>query len=121
MGLMKSWELPLILHQWWKPPRTHGSSNLQSAGATNVMTQMSFVHECYLTVVNKELEKMGPLFKSPLGDDVVEDYLAGIIFMDLIKEVKKCGLFLWSLLHRLACREDQLAQNTHKKPDKVCS
>jgi hypothetical protein len=60
-------------------------------------------------VVNKELEKIEPLLKSPLGDDVAEDDLVGIIFMDLIKEVKKCGPFLWSLLHRLACREDQLA------------
>ena len=85
----------------------------------NVM--MSFVYECYSMVVNKEPEKMGSLFKSPLGDDVMENHLAGIIFMDLIKEVKKCGLLLWSLLHGLACREDEMAQNTHKKPDKVCS
>lgn len=116
-GLMKSRELPSILHRWWKPPRAHGSSNPRSTGATNVM--MSFAHECYLTIVDKEMEKMEPLFKSPLGDDVAEDHLTGIIFMDLIKEVKEHGPFLWSLLHRLACREDQLARNTHKKPDKV--
>ena len=116
--LMKSEELPSILRRWWKPPRTRGSSNARPAGATDVM--MSFAHECYLTVVDKELEEMEPLFKSPLGDDVAEDHLTGIIFADLIKEVKMCGPSLWSLLHTLACRENQLARNTHKKPDKVC-
>ncbi|KAF8226427.1 hypothetical protein L208DRAFT_1425069 [Tricholoma matsutake] len=90
-----SQELPSI------PP---GSSNARSAGAMDVM--MSFAHECYLTV-------------SPLGDDIVEDHLTGVVFMDLIEEVKKWGPFLWSILYRLACREDQLVRNTHKKPDKI--
>jgi hypothetical protein len=97
-GLMKSQELPSILRRWWKPPRPPGSSNARSAGATDVM--MSFARECYLTVVDKKLEKMVPLFKSPLGDDVTEDHLTGVVFTDLIEEVKKRGPFLWSILHR---------------------
>jgi hypothetical protein len=116
-GLMKSQELPSILQRWWKPPRTPGSSNARTAGATHVMT--SFACQCYLTAVDMELEQMGSLFKSPVGDDVAEDHLTAVRFADLIKEVKERGPLLWSILYKLAYREDQLARNTHKNADKV--
>ncbi|KIL55562.1 hypothetical protein M378DRAFT_113742 [Amanita muscaria Koide BX008] len=116
-GLMKSQELPSILQRWWKPPRTPGSSNARSAGASHVMT--SFARQCYLTAVDLELEKMAALFKSPVGDDVAEDHLTAISFMGLIAEVKEKGPFLWSILHKLAYREDQLVRNTHKNADKI--
>jgi hypothetical protein len=116
---MKSQELPAILRRWWRPPRTPGSSNARSAGVKDVMS--SFAHECCMSAVDIELENMAPLFKSPLGDDVTEDQLTGVIFTDLIKNVKMQGPLLWGILYRLAYREEQFVRNTHKKPDKVYS
>jgi len=44
---------------------------------------------------------MGSLFKSPVGDDVAEDHLTAVSFVDLIKEVKEHRPLLWSILYKL--------------------
>jgi hypothetical protein len=116
-GLMKSKELPLILRQWWKPPRTPGSGNSRSAGATTVMEQ--FAQECTAKVMHRELEKLAALFKSPPGDDVAEEQLTGTSFNETINKVQKISPHLWSLLHGLAYREQQQENNTRKSPEKA--
>ncbi|KAM6496624.1 hypothetical protein JOM56_007097 [Amanita muscaria] len=118
-GLMKSKELPLILHRWWKPPRAPGSNNCRSLGATVVMER--FAYECSTKVLDREQEKSAALFKSPSasGEDVAEEQLTGTVFNTTIDKVKKRSPHLWSLLHGLAYQERQKEKNTHKNPEKI--
>ena len=61
----------------------------------------SFMHKCSTKIVDRELEKLAALFKSPLGEDVAEEQLTGTV-NETINEVKKKSPHLWSLLHGLA-------------------
>ncbi|KAJ6607872.1 hypothetical protein B0H10DRAFT_1726066, partial [Mycena sp. CBHHK59/15] len=72
-ALLNSKELPHILRRWSKPPRPSGSKTARPKGTKQVM--QDFAIECSLEVLEKELENLVQVFKSPAGLDVTEEQL----------------------------------------------
>ena len=116
-GLMKSGELPQILHRWWRPPRSSTSNKKRASAASDVMEKFS--SECFREVVDQELRAVGSVFRSPAGNDVKEETLTGFSFKEVIPSVQHLAPNLWSVLHGLAYTNSQITRKSSKNPEKV--
>jgi hypothetical protein len=117
-GLMKSDELPQILHHWWRPPRRSSTSNKKHASAASDVME-KFLSECFREVVDQELHAVGSVFCSPAGNDVKEETLTGFSFKEVIPSVQHLAPNLWSVLHGLAYTKSQITRKSSKNPEKV--
>lgn len=115
--LLKSSRLSIILRRWWRPPRPSRSHNRRPAGAACILEK--FAMDCFSHVVERELEGLTPLFRSPRGADTTEEQLTGVVFKKTIEDVKTLAPQLWHALYSLACSKRQQLKNTHKRPEKV--
>ncbi|KAJ6629621.1 hypothetical protein B0H10DRAFT_1768887, partial [Mycena sp. CBHHK59/15] len=71
--LSNSPQLPDILRRWHKPPRPAKSKGARPKGATAVMEQ--FAIQCSQKILERELELLADVFKSPAGEDIKEEHL----------------------------------------------
>jgi hypothetical protein len=118
-GLMKSEELPQILHRWWRPPRSSASHKRRPSAASDVMER--FASDCFTEVVDHELGIVGSIFRSPSGEDIKEETLTGFVFEEVVPSVQQLAPNFWSVLHGLAYTKSHRGKNSRKKPEKVMS
>lgn len=116
-SLLMSAELPGILQRWWKPPRASGSRKARPRGARPTMEQ--FAISCVDNIVENEMEKLGPVFRSPVGEDVKEETLTEFHFQTFIDQVKELAPQMWSFLWNRSYSLQQRNRNTRKVPEKV--
>ncbi|KAF9231490.1 hypothetical protein BU15DRAFT_90901 [Melanogaster broomeanus] len=107
-ALMNSEELPFILQNWWKPPRSAASRKSRTKAARNVMED--FAHKCLRDVLDQELDGVSEILKSP--DDVSEEFYTSTKFEDLALEFEEVA----PTPHILARQEKR---NSRKNPDKI--
>ncbi|KIJ06461.1 hypothetical protein PAXINDRAFT_182682 [Paxillus involutus ATCC 200175] len=112
--LMNSKELPLILHNWWKPPRSAASHKSRTKAANNIME--NFAHKCLRSVLDQELDMVSEILKSL--DDVSEEFYTSTKFGDLAREFEEVAPTLWTLLRKSAYTDKQEKRNSRKNPDK---
>ncbi|KAJ7666792.1 hypothetical protein DFH06DRAFT_1294986 [Mycena polygramma] len=110
--LLNSPQLPDIVRRWHKPPRAIKSKAARPKGATTVME--AFATECLQKILDRELELLADIFKSPAGEDIKEEHLTGFSFPETVKRVKIIAPTLWSVLFCLARTPAQQEQNTKK-------
>ena len=116
-ALMNSAKLPLILHNWWKPPQSTASCKSRSKASRPAME--GFASKCHSETLEHELEAVSVLFKTP--DDVLEEFFTGTSFEHLAAEIQELAPSLWSVMQQLMYTEKQVRRNTSKNPNKVKS
>jgi hypothetical protein len=116
-ALMNSTELPLILHNWWKPPQSTASCKSRSKAAHPAMEV--FTSKCHSETLEHELEAVSVLFKT--SDDVSEEFFTGTFFEHLVAEIQELAPSLWSVMQQLMYTKKQVQRNTSKNPNKVKS
>ncbi|KAJ7656766.1 hypothetical protein DFH06DRAFT_1045420, partial [Mycena polygramma] len=110
--LLNSAQLPGIVRRWHKPPRATKSKAARPKGATTVME--GFATECLQKILDRELELLADIFKSPAGEDIKEEHLTGFSFPETVKRVKLIAPTLWSVLFCLARTPGQQERNAKK-------
>ena len=114
-ALMNSPELPVILKNWWMPPRSSASRKSRSQGAHSVLEE--FAVECIQGALDSELDALCNQFRTP--DDIQEDFFTGTHFALLAKQCKTAAPILWGLLSASVSKKSRVDQNSKKAPSKV--
>ncbi len=118
-SLMKSKELPNILHCWHSLLRPKGSKKKRPKAVADVLE--GFASECCQKKLDKEMESIAEILSSPAGEDIREERLVNVKFDNIVSEMEVHAPISWGLLQSLAYTPRQEQQNTEKNPDKVCS
>ena len=113
-SLMLSDDLPGILQNWYRPPRSH-SAGIRTKAAHDTMAEWAL--KTVLEMVDGEMRDLKHVMRSP-PSDLTEEGLLGIKFQDLISEVSTRAPNFWSIL-RHASYTSQQDKNTMKKPEPV--
>ncbi|KIJ10153.1 hypothetical protein PAXINDRAFT_164295 [Paxillus involutus ATCC 200175] len=113
--LMHSAELPLILQNWWKPPRSASSHKSHTKAARLIMEE--FAAKCLREVLDRELEDISDVLRN--DDDMSEEFFTSTAFDELAREFRTLGPNLWALLRRFTYTEKQERRNKSKDPDKI--
>ena len=114
-ALMNYPELPVILKNWWTPPRTSASRKSRPQGARSVLEE--FTVECVRGTIDGELDALCDQFRTP--DDIQEEFFTGTHFKQLTEQCKTVAPMLWSLLSASAYTKSQVHRNSKKTPSKV--
>ena len=114
-ALMNSPELPVILKNWWMPPRSGASRKSQSQGAHSVLEE--FAVECMQGALDNELDMLCDWFRTP--DDIQEDFFTKTHFPQLAKQCKTAAPILWGLLSVSVPKKSRVHRNSKKTPFKV--
>ncbi|KAH7921009.1 hypothetical protein BV22DRAFT_1132613 [Leucogyrophana mollusca] len=119
-ALMVSEELPIILVNCHKPPRTSGSHHVRAAGARRPLELFAF--SCVADVVNAELDGIKSLTRCP-DEQVSGDGFTSLYIEDMLLKLSSPGFGgtpkLWALLGRLTKTSAQEKRNTEKNTDLV--
>ena len=114
-ALMNSPELPVILKNWWMPPRTSTSRKSRPQGAHSILEE--FAVECVRGTLDSELDALCEQFRTP--DDIQEEFFTGIHFKQLVEQCQTVAPMLWGLLSASAYTKSQVRRNSKKTPSKV--
>jgi hypothetical protein len=113
--LMVSDELPAILRNWWRPPRSHGKGIRTRAGSIAVK---ELGVEIVTESIDKEMKALTPVLSLP-KDDLSEELLLAIKWNDTVAQVKDLAPTMWSLFRTAAYTQKQDRRNRSKNPDSV--
>jgi hypothetical protein len=113
-ALMVSDELPGILANWCRPPRTHGQG-IRTKAASKSMKDwaVSLIED----TIDEEMSNLGAIMSLP-QDKLSEESLLAISWKSMASEVQELAPITWKLLGHAACTTRQ-KRNHLKNPDCV--
>ncbi|RXW12161.1 hypothetical protein EST38_g13692 [Candolleomyces aberdarensis] len=115
-ALMHSRELPGLLEQWRKPPRSSASITRPS-GATQTMNE--FALAATIDVINRELKELGPSFRLRAGEDVNAEQLTEVGIGRMISRMKETAPKFWQLLAQSLTFQEARKKKGEDQPEKV--
>ncbi|KAH9949025.1 hypothetical protein B0H21DRAFT_804739, partial [Amylocystis lapponica] len=112
-ALMVSEELPGILRNWYRPPRTHGRG-IRTNGAREAFKNIAV--DILSDVIQDEMDMLKPIMRSP-QTELSESTLLDIHWPEMISDVQCAAPTLWGLLRMTAYTSRQAKKNKAKNPD----
>jgi len=115
-ALMNSPELPVILKNWWMPPRSRASRKSRPQGARSALEE--FTVECMHGTLNNELDMLCNQFRTP--DDIQEEFFTGTHFTQLTEQCKTVAPIAMGFIVHVCVHEEssasELQENTIQGP-----